>query len=346
VRLTDGFVEIRLDRAADLRARRTSRRRLAEGLLRLVPEFQPVSYGLLARPSYRPNDASRPTICLVHGLDATARIWEKMIEPLEEAGFGVVLFQFPNDQAIDKSARQLAADVAHFRRERSDQRRWHLVTHSMGGLVARSYVENPDLYARDVDRLIMLSPPNHGSNLAAGRFFVEWVTHAREKHEEDHSLWTMLTDGLGEAGEDLRPDSLFLAQLNGRARNPSVRYSIVAGTKAFLVRQLRDQVVEQLEELQPRHPVLARLRDQARSALDVELVPELIDGHGDGAVSIESARLEGVRDFEELRFDHLSMLGVGPFAEPGAPPCLEPVLRRLRADQNASSEHAQTKSSQ
>jgi hypothetical protein len=208
----------------------------------------------------------------------------------------------------------------------------------MGGRVARAYVEDAFLYGGDVDRLLMLAPPNHGSNLAAGRLVVEWVTHAREKRQEDHSFWTMFTDGLGEAGEDLRPDSLFLTQLNSQPRNPKVRYTIVAGTKAYLTRQLRDQMVERLDELESQHPIVVAIRDEARRALDVELVPELIDGHGDGAVSLESARLEGVSDFEELSFEHLSMLGAGPLAEPGEPPCLEPLLRRLQADRKPRGE--------
>lgn len=341
VHLTEEFVEIRLDRAADLRNRRQSRRRLAATLMALVPPVEPPKYGLTSRPSYRPEDATRTTVCLVHGMDATARIWDAVVEPLEQAGFGVVLFQYPNDQAIDKSAHQLAADLARFRRERGDRRRWHLVTHSMGGLVARAYVEDSALYGKDVDRLIMLAPPNHGSNLASGRFVVEWVTHVRERWQEGHSFWTALADGLGEAGEDLMPGSLFLTRLNSRPRNPSVRYSIVAGDMFFFSRNVRDDLSEEVKKMRLESPVLLELREQALEAMEVQLVPELIDGYGDGAVSVKSARLEGVLDFELLRVDHLSLLGIGPFAGPGEPPCLEPVLRRLKSDRSAEKQPAQ-----
>ncbi len=46
---------------------------------------------------------------------------------------------------------------------KNDANKVNIVTHSMGSLVARSYVQNID-YANDVDNLIMIAPPNRGSS--------------------------------------------------------------------------------------------------------------------------------------------------------------------------------------
>jgi len=47
--------------------------------------------------------------------------------------------------------------------EKSEATKVNIVTHSMGSLVARSYVQS-DGYKNDVDNLIMIAPPNRGSS--------------------------------------------------------------------------------------------------------------------------------------------------------------------------------------
>ena len=43
-------------------------------------------YGIRARPSYRANDPTRPTVCLIHGLNSTSGVFKHMIGPIEAAG--------------------------------------------------------------------------------------------------------------------------------------------------------------------------------------------------------------------------------------------------------------------
>ena len=45
-------------------------------------------YGMKARPSYRPNDPGRPTVCLIHGLNSTSGVFKHMVGPIEAAGYG------------------------------------------------------------------------------------------------------------------------------------------------------------------------------------------------------------------------------------------------------------------
>ena len=48
-----------------------------------------------ALKSYRPNDPTRPTICLVHGLNSSSGGFVHMIPWLEQAGYGIVVYDYP-----------------------------------------------------------------------------------------------------------------------------------------------------------------------------------------------------------------------------------------------------------
>ena len=60
-------------------------------------------YGMRPLPSYRPNDPSRPTICLVHGLNSSSGGFVHMIPWLEEAGYGIVIYDYPFNRRIEES---------------------------------------------------------------------------------------------------------------------------------------------------------------------------------------------------------------------------------------------------
>jgi hypothetical protein len=115
----------------------------------------------------------------------------------------------------------------------------------------------------------------------------------------------MIEDGLSEAAVDLRPDSLFLRQLAAYERNPAVQYTVLLGTRAPMTRA----------EL---NAVRARLVDAAQENRFVKLfgpkldgwladMDEVVDGLGDGAVSVRRGRLEGVQDTLLLPFDHMAI---------------------------------------
>lgn len=64
-----------------------------------------------------------------------------------------------------QSAQQYLKPAIQEALSKSDATKVNIVTHSMGSLVARSYVQGDD-FANDVDNLIMIAPPNKGSSNA------------------------------------------------------------------------------------------------------------------------------------------------------------------------------------
>ena len=65
-------------------------------------------YGMRAMASYRPNDPARPTICLVHGLNSSSGGFVHMIPWLEEAGYGLVVYDYPFNRRLGESCAAFA----------------------------------------------------------------------------------------------------------------------------------------------------------------------------------------------------------------------------------------------
>ena len=132
-------------------------------------------YGMRALASYRPNDPARPTVCLVHGLNSSSGGFVHMIPWLEEAGYGIVIYDYPFNRRIDESCAAFARDWAAFRRRVGEQLPWAIVAHSMGALLARSLVEDDATWAGDVSSMILIAPVNQGSHLARVQTVIQFM---------------------------------------------------------------------------------------------------------------------------------------------------------------------------
>lgn len=101
-------------------------------------------------------------------VDPIARTYDSLVSSLTGAGYvkGRTLFTFPYEWRQDNqiSAIQLAQKVADVRRI-CDCGQVDIIAHSMGGLVARSYIQSPS-YRSDVATLYQLGTPNRGSLMA------------------------------------------------------------------------------------------------------------------------------------------------------------------------------------
>nr|MBI4157070.1 hypothetical protein [Candidatus Woesearchaeota archaeon] len=133
--------------------------------------FYQVSF--LEAPRKNLNVNNEPLI-LVHGLNGESGYFDGHFEDkLIAKGYDVWKFYYPNDQKIDYSGTLLSDGISYVNSFYTSSK-VKIVSHSMGGLVTRSYIEgiatDPNgkniSYHDDVSKLLMLAPPNYGSYLA------------------------------------------------------------------------------------------------------------------------------------------------------------------------------------
>lgn len=291
-------------------------------------EMQNATYGLLM-PGGDSNgvDESRPMVVLVHGLDCNRRNWSSMTDLLQRDGDQVAYFTYPSDQPLADSAELLARHMIPLR-QAFPRLRVDVIAHSMGGLVARDYIEGPE-YAGGVEHLILIAPPNHGSKWARYRILLEAEEHYYLWRDEPNWSWTwMITDGLGEAGRDLRPDSRFLEELNARPRRAGVKYTVIAGTQHPGYRWAANCLDRTAAWIPDRISHWWGVRQCGRA---IERTAERLDHHvssSDGPVSLTSTELDGVDDIVVLHADHTTLYYGAGDSPPAAWPTIHNRLRR------------------
>jgi len=268
-------------------------------------------FGLRLEEDWEKSDEKQQLVLVLHGYNSAPDRVSGLVEAVRAAKLPQGTYAYPNDQSIADSAKRLSDDLKQFAKEHPD-RRVALVTHSMGGLVARAAVEDPTLDPGTIDKLIMIAPPTHGSQLARISFGLDIWDHLWQLplSQQGSRLVATIDDGLAEADHDLRPGSEFLKGLNARGRNEKIRYSLFLGTGGPLtekgLQSLRDGVDDAAEKSKTVQLIRPRLAD-ILSDFD-----EVLEGRGDGVVAVKRGRLEGVEDTVLLGFNHLGPAGDSP----------------------------------
>ena len=298
-------LEVVLDRAALLASKRRFTNLLRAGLVdRVGSSVNKRAYGLQwETPVDAAAVAAGEAIVVVHGYQSAPEKHSSLTEDLKTLGKPVASFRYPADQSIDDSARLLSAELRKLTAERPRQR-LRIVGLSMGGLIARRAIEDPQLDPGNVRQLVMIATPNHGSQLAEFGFALEVWQFLGDMRTRGvaQTFYETIEDGLGEAADDLCPESLLLRKLNARPRNPDVRYAVLLGTGGPMSG-------ESLAEMRRRLSVAGEKNRFVRffgTKLDQYLADcdEMVSGRGDGAVSVARGRLEGVEDIVTLDFNH------------------------------------------
>lgn len=106
----------------------------------------------------------KETVILLHGMGRSRLSMALLAARLRKHDFGTVNVGYPStQQTIERlSDKYLAPAVAKCRKKGAE--RIHIVTHSLGGIITRYYLQDHRLPKGS--RVVMLSPPNKGSEVA------------------------------------------------------------------------------------------------------------------------------------------------------------------------------------
>jgi pimeloyl-ACP methyl ester carboxylesterase len=269
----------------------------------------------------------RPRVVLLHGLDEPGGIWDDLAPALGAAGYEVWELRYPNDQGIDRSAAFLAERWPDLPTDRPAV----LIGHSMGGLLAREFVsrwrhpvgETARVEGPPVSGVILAGTPNHGSEWARLRVWLELRDQFPSVAGRRFSLFAALRDGTGEAKVDLRPGSDFLRDLNARPWPQSVPVLAIAG-------RLLDQTADQTADLMAGFDaVSAECQSGALRRRLAAWWSGIGAGLGDGVVTVDSVRLPGVPPPLVVVASHRGMLLRTLPGDP-EPPAIAPMIEALR----------------
>ena len=274
----------------------------------------------------------RKSVVLVHGLDDPGDVWQSLAPELVKEDFNVWLMQYPNDQPIVESTQLFFEELKGLRQ--LGIRRISIVAHSMGGLVSREMLTNPKIgFARSaqeelvprVAALIMVGTPNHGSQLARLRVFTEIRDQLSRLTKGQASWLAGILDGAGEAKIDLLPGSRFLTELNARPHPQGVSMLIIAGMTSPWTESDINSWVNDLRK---------KVSGDQQKWVDKlgENMVALTHGLGDGLVTVESSRLQGV-PHQTVDGTHLTMIRNIDSGNRRIPPAVPIIVNQLKTQE-------------
>jgi pimeloyl-ACP methyl ester carboxylesterase len=274
----------------------------------------------------------RNSVVLIHGLDDPGQVWQSLAPKLVEEDFNVWLMRYPNDQPIMESAQLFFQELKKLKELGID--RISIVAHSMGGLVSREMLTSPKIkyhtsakkrLVPEVGALVMVGTPNHGSEFARFRVFTEMRDHLVRLKKGEANWLGVILDGAGEAKIDLLPGSRFLTELNGRPHPEGMDMLIIAGiTSPWNESDIKRWV----------NNVRQKVSAEQQQWVD-ELGENMISmthGLGDGLVTVESTRLQGV-PHRTVEGTHLSMIRNVTKSSRRIPPAVPIVVDRLKGEE-------------
>ena len=252
-------------------------------------------------------------VLLVHGFNSSTSRMNNLAKAIEkdlrkkDSGVEVACFDYASHDGVSLAAKSLEASLQTIIDKNPDCS-ISLVTHSLGGVVSRVMIERDGFAMSQLKRLIMIAPPNHGTQLASlpsGNASFDSLLAKIDRIDIRKALQSVVST-TNIAVEDVKPGSKCLQELNTRKRNASVDYSIILGDVGILSASEAKLLRQFAKKLRGAEIVGSGAND-LNSILET-LPLELITGKGDGVVSVESGKLSGVDDTIVMSFKHNELL--------------------------------------
>jgi triacylglycerol lipase len=150
-------------------------------------------------------------VILLHGLGRTPLSMKRLEWTLRRENYRVINLAYPSTRiSVEDAANHWLGHV--LREQTTDPTvKIHFVAHSLGGIVLRQYLSNHQI--ENLGRVVMLAPPNQGSELA--------------DRLRNNSLYQLAT---GPAGQQLGTDD---ASLPKKLAPPNFELGIIAGDRSL-----------------------------------------------------------------------------------------------------------------
>ncbi|MGI9472271.1 MAG: lipase family alpha/beta hydrolase [Rubripirellula sp.] len=267
---------------------------------------------------------NRPLVICIHGLQGDPEMFDPMRRMIRSHGYATATIDYDDQQSIATSAIQASELMAKLFEREDCKVEVALVGHSMGGLVAREWTENPTLQSDPIVALITAGTPHQGSAWATLPPMMDLFTAQQFSVDDlmDVIFHTPSSRGL----RDLAPGSSFLRELSSRPHRRDVALTAVAGTGSPISAARMDEIQQLFRQLELRDGFVRLIRPRIEPL--IEGFDELARGRGDGVVSVESATMDDCENVVTVDLSHFELVRPVPGSE--THPVWEAVIARLK----------------